>query len=61
MNQTKECGYCGSWHGTKCPLVKAYEYNQDGTIKRVEFYSPADYQPVLTVKGDPLLPPYTIT
>jgi len=39
----RHCAYCGKEHPGKCPLVKSYEYHQDGTIKRVEFYAPNDY------------------
>ena len=43
---TQKCAYCGLTHLTRCPSVKAFEYHQDGTIKRVEFYSPRDYPPL---------------
>jgi hypothetical protein len=46
MTQRTECPYCGAIHGPKCPLVKAFEYHQDGTVKRVEFYAPNDYGPL---------------
>ena len=37
------CFYCGHEHDNqKCPLVKAYEFNADHTIKRVEFVTIAD-------------------
>lgn len=32
------CTWCGCYHNTKCPLVKAIEYHPNGAIKRVEFY-----------------------
>ena len=38
----QRCGWCPGvvFHlGGKCPLVSAYEYFPNGTIKRVEFYS----------------------
>ena len=37
--------YCGSTHESPgaCPMVKALEYYPDGTLKRVEFKSAADY------------------
>lgn len=37
---TPLCSYCNGYHASKCPLVKAYEYHPDGTLKRVEFYEP---------------------
>lgn len=39
----KECRYCGMIHGPKCPSIKAIEYHPDGTVKRIEFVTPADY------------------
>jgi len=40
------CRWCGLMHGeAKCYLVKAIEYYQDGTVKRVEFLTGADYMP----------------
>ena len=43
------CRWCGQCHigGGRCPEVKAFEYHPDGTLKRVEFFSPADYMPPL--------------
>lgn len=38
------CQYCGNYHGPTCPLVKAFEYHADGTLKRVEFFAPNDHQ-----------------
>lgn len=32
-----ECGWCGMWHNGICPSVKSIEYNEDGSIRRVEF------------------------
>jgi hypothetical protein len=40
-----ECKWCGMIHGPRCPSVKAIEYFPDGTIKRVEFMTPADRSP----------------
>lgn len=37
------CPHCGMIHQATCPRIKAIEYNQDGTVKRVEFHAP---QPV---------------
>jgi hypothetical protein len=39
------CPYCGHGHSTVCPMVKAYEYHPDGSVKRVEFKSASDYGP----------------
>lgn len=64
---TPKCPYCGdaSNHmGTKCGLVKAYEYHPDGTVKRVEFMTPADYiqTPIFTVPPPPPInPTWSIT
>lgn len=36
------CPYCSQpEHGGKCPLVSAFEYHPNGTLKRVEFHGPA--------------------
>lgn len=43
MVDVRECQWCGVHHGPHCPLVKSIEYFQDGTVKRVEFLTPADY------------------
>jgi hypothetical protein len=32
------CRFCGGYHSGTCPRVKAIEYHQDGSVKRVEFY-----------------------
>ena len=45
---TNICPHCGNIHAIKCPLIKAIEYNQDGTIKRLEFYSQNDYKALTT-------------
>lgn len=37
----EKCQHCGMIHDTTCPRIKALDYYQDGTIKRVEFHSPA--------------------
>lgn len=50
---TDPCRYCGKEHGPRCPEVRAIEYHPDGTVKRVEFLTPADHHPM------PLpMPPY---
>lgn len=39
-----KCGYCGSLpHQGVCPTVKAIEYHENGTVKRVEFKTANDY------------------
>ena len=38
-----KCQWCGNFHATKCPMVKAIEYFDNGLMKRVEFYSATDY------------------
>ena len=39
------CQWCGIIHTTPgvCSWVKAFEYHPDGTLKRVEFNTGADY------------------
>lgn len=34
------CPHCGFYHKTTCGRIKAIEYYQDGTVKRVELHSP---------------------
>lgn len=43
-----KCTYCGSSdrHQGICPSVKAMEYYPDGTLKRVELKTAADYPPL---------------
>lgn len=38
-----DCQYCGNRHGKLCPQVKAFAYREDGTVERVEFFSPIDH------------------
>lgn len=40
-NQTparQSCPHCGTIHLTTCPKIKAIEYYQDGSTKRIEFH-----------------------
>jgi len=46
---SENCHWCGQNHSTKCPLVKAYEYHENGTLKKVEFYTPGDAYPGIPV------------
>ncbi len=60
------CPYCGMTHSmlSKCPMVKAYEYHTDGTVKRVEFFAPNDYTPLMVYgpRGTEIeFPPMRIT
>lgn len=41
-----DCRWCGMVHGVRCPSVKAIEYHQDGSVKRVEFLTGVDYPPI---------------
>lgn len=54
--QSESCQWCGMIHGTKCPLVKAIEY-EHGMVKRVEFFAPNDYGPKLSPGWPTLMPP----
>lgn len=42
LDNIKPCQWCGHIHGDLCPQVKAFEYAEDGAIRRVEFFSPVD-------------------
>lgn len=44
---TEACRHCGFTHGPLCPSVKAIEYHPDGTIKRIEYVTAADFPPVV--------------
>jgi ribosome modulation factor len=46
-----KCEYCGGSHVAKCPLVKAFNYHSDGSLARVEFYSPVDYPTYISATG----------
>jgi hypothetical protein len=37
-NDPTRCQWCGGYHSTLCPRVKAIEYDDGGLIKRVEFW-----------------------
>ncbi len=45
MTMVTNCQWCGHIHQGVCPLVKALEYHEDGTLKRVEFKVASDYPP----------------
>lgn len=36
------CDYCGLHHMGACPRVKAIEYYENGTVKRVDLHTPKD-------------------
>lgn len=50
MTVADKCPYCGMYHSTVCPSVKAYEYFPNGLIKRVEF---RDIEHTFVVKKEP--------
>jgi hypothetical protein len=43
LDQANSCRYCGHFHGDLCPQVKAFEYDEKGEVKRVEFFAPIDH------------------
>ena len=43
----RPCGHCGWQHSHVCPRIKAIEYYQDGTTKRVEYHQPVT--PVVSI------------
>lgn len=53
LNDPVRCQYCGNFHQTICPTIKAMEYHPNGTVKRVEFKTANDYP---ASSGWPLLP-----
>lgn len=48
------CPHCTLPHPGKCPLVKAVEYHENGTVRRVEFFTPADYAPAIFANPPPV-------
>ncbi len=57
---TEKCKHCGNTHETRCPWVKSIEYFEDGTIKRVEYMTPADYVTMPAYVPYPVPQPYPI-
>ncbi len=43
IDKIKECRWCGNFHGSVCPQVRALEYNSDGSVRRVEFFTPREH------------------
>jgi hypothetical protein len=35
------CPHCGMIHQMTCPRIRAIDYYQDGSVKRIEFHPPA--------------------
>jgi hypothetical protein len=54
------CQYCGNIHeNQKCSMVKSIEYFEDGSVKKVEFFSWADnYVPAPLIQPLPVIPQY---
>lgn len=51
INDPNRCPWCGGFHQSFCPRVKAIEYAEDGIlIRRVEFFAPNDYPPLVAVQ-----------
>lgn len=40
-----KCQWCGQTHGVRCPEVKAFEFFDNGVIKRVEYVTRGDMHP----------------
>lgn len=51
MTLSPNCPHCGNIHQGKCPLVRAIEYHENGTIKRIEYMAPADYGAPISAYG----------
>jgi hypothetical protein len=43
LDAARKCQWCGHTHGDLCPHVKAFEYHESGSLKRVEFFTPNDH------------------
>jgi len=63
--KSQNCQWCGLIHTSPgvCPMVKALEYYPDGTLKRVELKTGADYPQVAPNYPWPHIGywPYTVT
>ena len=60
--RVSHCQHCGNYHTGQCPRIKAIEYYANGTVKRIEFFEPAQaYSGLWQTKPSPYLPPYKIT
>jgi hypothetical protein len=45
-----KCCYCGALHEVQmCPKIKSIEYFENGSVKRVEFKTAADFGPQATI------------
>jgi len=42
VTYAKPCPHCGGLHGPRCPEVKAIEYFEDGSIRRIEYLTLSD-------------------
>ena len=49
VNKSTNCPHCGAIHSTTCPLIKAIEYHQNGSVKRIEFKTASDYPQAMTI------------
>ena len=66
---SEKCQHCGNIHEFRCPLIKSIEYYEDGSIKKIEYMTPADYgSTYITVPAyqypvhrPPVIPHYPIT
>lgn len=37
-----DCPHCGNFHDWKCPLIKSFEYHENGILKQITFFSPVE-------------------
>lgn len=49
-----QCPYCGQSHKWACTLVKAFEYHENGALKRVEFREYTKVVGPVSVSGEPI-------
>ena len=42
------CPHCGGTHKETCHRIRAIEYHENGTIKRVEFHAPEPVAGIVT-------------
>jgi hypothetical protein len=56
LEPCKYCGHIDNHKGIKCHLVKSFEYDLCGIIKKVEFFAPNDYMAPLAQPVWPMQP-----
>lgn len=61
MMPANTCGHCGMIHGPACPRIRAIEYYENGTVKRVEYHEPLTIAWPMPANNAGLYKSYAIT